>query len=151
MKKIIKLCTALLAVVTLLSFVGCSARSPVTADEFTKQAKAQGFTVKEATAPNADVDKYLTATKAETGTEIVFISFKTDSAAESLYTSFKKNITDGTTATAKTLDSATYSKYTLVNGELNHTLVRMNGTIVYGKATSAHQNQVEDLFKAIKY
>lgn len=151
MKKLIKLCTAVLAVVTLLAFAGCSARSPITADEFTKQAKAQGFTVKEATSSNTDVDKYLTATKDETGTELVFISFKTDAAAESLYTSLKKSISDGTTVAGKALDSATYNKYTLVNGELSHTLARMNTTIVYGKATSVHQNQVDDFFKVIKY
>jgi len=151
LKKLIKLCLAVLAVVTLVSFAGCSARTPISADEFTKQAKAQGFTVKEATSSNADVDKYLTATKEETGTELVFISFKTDAAAEELYTSLKKSISEGTTSSGKALDSATYNKYTLANGELNHTLARMNATIVYGKTTTAYQNQVNDFFKVIKY
>lgn len=151
MKKLMKLCAAVLAAVTLFSLAACSARSPITADEFTKQAKAQGFTVKEASSSNADVDKYLTATKEEAGTELVFISFKTDAAAESLYTSLKKNISDGAAATGKTLDSATYNKYTLVNGELSHTLARMSSTIVYGKANSTNQDQVDSFFKAIKY
>lgn len=151
MKKLMKLCAAMLAVVTLFSLTACSARTPITADEFTKQAKAQGFTVNDASSSNTDVDKYLTATKEETGTEIVFISFKTEAAAETLYTSLKKSISDGTTATAKTLDSATYNKYTLVNGELNHTLARMDSTIVYGKTTSTYENQVDDFFKVIKY
>jgi hypothetical protein len=151
LKKLFKLCAAVLAAVTVVSLAGCSARSPVTADEFTKQAKAAGFTVKEESATNADVVKYLSAVKSETGTEIIFISFKTDDAAESMYTSVKSSITKDTNGTAKTLDSATYSKYTLVNGELSHTLTRMGTTLVYGKATTTHQNQVDDLMKAIKY
>ena len=151
MKKLIKLCTALLAVATLLAFAGCSARSPITADDFSKQAKAQSFTVKDAESSNADVDKYLTATKDETGTELIFISFKTESAAEELYASIKKSISEGASANGKTLDSATYCKYTLVNGELCHTLARMNETIVYGKTTSSHQSEVDNFFKTIKY
>ncbi len=151
MKKLIKFCAAVLAAVTMLSLTACSARSAITADDFSKQAKAQGFTVKESTSSNADVDKYLTATKEEAGTELVFISFKSDSAAESLYTSLKKSISEGAPATGKTLDSATYNKYTLANGELNHTLARMDATLVYGKANSTNQDQVDEFFKAIKY
>lgn len=151
MKKLLKFCAAVLAAVTVFSLAGCSARSPITADEFSKQAKTAGFTVKEATTSNADVSKYITATKTEAGTELVFISFKTDTAAETMYTSLKSSISSGTSGTAKTLDSATYCKYTLVNGELNHTLARMGSTIVYGKATTAVQDQIDSFFKTIKY
>lgn len=151
MKKLFKICAAILAAITVLSFAGCSARTPVTSDEFSKQAKSEGFTVKEETTSNADVVKYVTAIKSETGTEIMYISFKTEAAAEKLYNSVKTGVTEGTNGTSKTLDSATYCKYSLVNGELDHTLARMGSTVVYGKTTTTHQNQVDDLFKAIKY
>ena len=151
MKKLFKFCAAVLAAVTVLSLAGCAARSPVTADEFTKQAKAAGFTVKEESTTNTEFVKYVSATKAETGTELVFISFKTDAAAEETYNSVKSNISTGTSGTSKTLDSSSYCKYSLVNGELDHTLARMGSTIVYGKTTTTHQNQVDELFKAIKY
>ena len=151
MKTLFKICAAVLAVVAVLSMGGCSARTPITADEFTKQAKAAGFTVTEGTAPNADAVKSLSAVKAEAGTELFFISFKTDAAAESMYTQVKSSLSSGTTGVSSTLDSATYSKYTLTVGELNHTLARMGSTIVYGKATTSVKDQVDSFFKTIKY
>lgn len=153
MKKLKKLAAVILTAAMVLSFAGCSARTPVSADEFSKQAKAQGFTVKDnsSSSSNADVDKYIDAVKSETQTEIVFISFKTESAAEEAFTSVKKNVSQGTNAKTTTVDSATYNKYTVSVGELNHTLIRMDSTIVYGKATAAYQNQVDGLLKAIKY
>lgn len=150
MKKLTLFFTAVLAVVSILSFAGCSARSSVTADTFKKQAEAQGFKVTENSSSSADVQKALSAEKSETGTQVVYYSFATESAAEDAYISIKKNITaDG--AAGKSLDTATYTKYTLVNGELSYTLTRMNATIVFGKATTSHQNQVQGLFDAIKY
>lgn len=152
MKKRINRGAALLAfAVLLLAFAGCSARSPITADDFSKQAKSQGFTVKDGNTSNAGVDKYLDAVNSETETEISFLSFQSESSAEETYVSIKKSISEGANANAKTIDSAAYSKVTVVNGELHHTLARMGSTIVYGKATSSHQNQVDDFFKAIKY
>lgn len=151
MKKWIRLCAAALAVTALLAFAGCSARTSITADDFTKQAKNQGFTVKDTAAPSADVDKYVDAVKSETDTEIIYLSFKSETSAETTYNSLKQNASQGTNAKTSTLDSATYNKFTVTNGELNYTIARMDTTVVYGKATSSHQNQVDDFFKAIKY
>jgi uncharacterized lipoprotein YehR (DUF1307 family) len=152
LKKLLKICAAVFALVTVFSLAGCSARTPITADEFTKQAKAAGFTVKEeSAASNLDVDKLISATKSEAGTEIIFVSVKTDSAAEDMYKSIKTSISKDTSGTTSNLDSATYNKYTLVNGELNHTLVRMNKTIVYGKANTSVKDQVDSFFKTINY
>ncbi len=151
MKKIFKLCAAVLAAVTVFSLAGCSARTPITADDFKKQAEAAGFTVTDGSTSNTSVDKYVSAVKAESGTELVFILFKTDAEASEMYSSIKSSIASGTNGTAKNIDSSTYNKYTLLNGELSHTLARMNTTIIYGKTTSAHQNQVDDFFKTIKY
>lgn len=151
MKKLIPFFTAVLAAVTILSLSGCSARSSVSADEFKKQAEAQGFKVTESTASNTNVEKYLSADKTETGTQIVFIKCISDSAAEETYLTIKKTLTDSKGTAGKTLDSATYNKYTMVNGELSHTLARMNSTIVYGKTTTAHQSEVQKLFDTIKY
>lgn len=150
MKKIFKLCTAVLAVVAMLSFMGCSARTPITADDFKKQAESAGFTVTDSTA-SSNVDKYLTAVKSETGSELVYILFATQSEATEMYSSVKTSISEGTNGTATNVDSSSYSKYTLVNGELHHTLTRMGSTIVYGKTTSTYKTQVDDFFKAIKY
>ncbi len=151
MKKLLKFCAAVLAAAAVFSMAGCSARSPITADEFSKQAKAAGFTVQEQTTSAEGVDKVISATKSESGTEIVYLSFKTDSSAEDMYKTIKENISKGTSGTSHTLDSASYCKYTLVNGELNHTLARMNKTIVYGKATTSVKDQVDNFFKTIKY
>lgn len=153
MKKILKLCAAILAAVTVLSLVGCSARTPVTTDVFKKQAETAGFTVTDGSTENASVTKYLSAVKAESGTELVFILFNTEAGASEMYTSIKSSISAGTatSATSTNIDSSFYNKYTLLNGELSHTLARMGTTIVYGKATSVHKNQVDDFFKTIKY
>ena len=150
MKKLIKLCAAVLAAAALFAFTGCSARTPVTADEFKKQAEAAGFTVTDSSA-SANAEKYLSAIKSETGTELAFLSFSSESTATEMYTNLKSSITSGTDGDAKNVDSSSYNKYTLVNGELNHILVRMNKTIVYGKATTTYKNQIEDFFSAIKY
>lgn len=151
MKKLLKFCAAVLAVVVVFSMSGCSARSSITADEFSKQAKAAGFTVQEETTTAEGMDKVVSATKTESGTEIFYISFKEDSSAEDIYKNMRENISKGASGTSSTLDSSTYCKYTLVNGELNHTLVRLNNTIVYGKATTPVKDQVDSFFKTIKY
>lgn len=151
MKKIIKLCAVVLAAAAVFALAGCSARTPVSADEFKKQAEAAGFTVTDSSTSNANVEKYLSAIKNETGTELAFLSFPSESDASEMYATLKSGITTGTDGTAKNIDSSSYNKYTLVNGELNHILVRMNKTIVYGKATSAYKNQIDDFFNAIKY
>jgi len=152
LKKLLKFCAAILVAVTMLSLAGCSARTPITADEFSKQAKAAGFTVKEQDISSvANADKCFDATKSESGTEILFISYKTEAAAQEMYTTIKSKISDGTSGTSTNLDSSSYCKYTLVNGELNHTLSRMGATIVYGKATTTVKDQVDSFFKTIKY
>jgi hypothetical protein len=151
LKKIFKLCAAVLAAVAVFSFAGCSARTPVTADGFKKQAESAGFTVTDSATSNTNVDKYLSAVKSDSGTELIFISFKTEAAASEMYANVKSSISEGTSGTAKNVDSSSYNKYTLLNGELHHTLARMGSTLVYGKTTSAYKNQVDDLFKAIKY
>ncbi len=151
MKQIIKRCSALLCAAVLIVFSGCSARTPITADAFTKEAKAQGYTVTDSSSSATGVDKYLDAVKSQTQTELVFISFKTSSSAEDAYNSIKKSISQGANAKSSTLDSATYNKYTVSVGELSYTLIRMDTTIFYGKATSSHQTEVDDFVKAIKY
>lgn len=151
MKRIIKLCAAILAAAAVFALAGCSARTTVTADEFKKQAESAGFTVTDSSSTNTNIEKYLSAVKSETGTELAFISFTSENAAEEMYANIKSNISAGTDGTAKNVDSSAYNKYTLVNGELNHTLVRMNKTVVYGKATTTYKNQMDDFFKAIKY
>lgn len=151
MKKLLKLCAAILAVVTVLSLAGCSARNPITADDFKKQAEAAGFKVTDNSAQSTSVSKYFSAVKAETGTEIVYILCGTDAAATEMYNSVKTSISAGTSGTSTNVDSSSYNKYTLLNGELTHTLTRMGSTIVYGKTTATHKNQVDDFFKTIKY
>ncbi|NLJ32155.1 MAG: hypothetical protein GX424_11230 [Clostridiales bacterium] len=150
MKKLIPFLAAALAAAAVLSFSGCAARTPVSADNFKKQAESQGFKVTEDSSSGSDAQKVLTAAKSSTGTQIVFYSFASESAAEDAYLSMKDNLS-ATGVSGKTLDTATFSKYTLVNGELSHTLARMDTTIVYGKTTVAHKSEVDQFFSAIKY
>lgn len=150
MKKLTLLFTVVLAAAAVLSFSGCSARSAVTADQFKKQAESLGYKVTEGTASSADIQKSLSAEKSESGSQVVYYSFASDAAAEDAYISVKKNITAGGTK-GKSLDTATYTKYTLVNGELSYTLTRMNATLVFGKTTTVHQDEVTALFDALKY
>lgn len=151
MKKIWNLCAAVLAAAVLFALAGCSARTPITADEFKKQAEAQGFKVTDASGTSPTVEKYFDAVKSETGTDITYLAFSSESAAQESYKTIKANISNGATGASTNVDSSSYNKYTFVNGELSHTLVRMNKTIVYGKTTTAHKNQVDDFLKAIKY
>lgn len=151
LKKRILFFSILLTMVLFFSLAGCSARTPISADEFSKQAKDLGFTVTEQSATNTAVVKYLQADDSKTQTQLIFITFKTESDAQTAYTSVKANVSQGTGAKTTTLDSSSYNKFTVVNGELNYTIIRMNDTLLYGKANSGHQNQVDDFVKAAKY
>lgn len=86
---------------------------------------------------------------AKTSTELVFLSFSDGDSAQAAYTALKKQFAPN--GGGKAVESATYSKYTVTVGELFYTLGRMDETVVYGKATTANQKEVEDFFKAIKY
>ncbi|NLG92221.1 MAG: hypothetical protein GX485_01415 [Clostridiales bacterium] len=151
MKRIWKLCAAVLAAAALFALTGCSARTAVTADEFKKQAEAQGFKVTDTSGYSISAEKCLEATKSETGTNITYLVFSSEASAQQSYKSMKSSISNGTGGKASNVDSSSYNKYPYVNSELTHTLVRMNKTIIYGKATLTHKNQVDDFMKAVKY
>lgn len=150
MKKFSKFIAAVLAVAAILSaFAGCSVRTPVTADGFQKLAKGQGFKVETGAGGSSGVTTYLTATKPESETTVDFLLLQNDSSAEEQYASLKKNAAPN--GGGKAVDSATYNRYIVTNGELYYNIVRMDNTIIYAKSDLTNQDEVDNFIKAAKY
>ena len=149
MKKIWKICAAVLAAAVFTAFAGCSARTAATADSFEKQAKSAGFTVKTATGDSSGATKTLIATKDGTDVEVDFHQFANTYASQNWYSDQKGSMTVGTGKTV--VDSDAYNKYTLSNGEIRYVLVRMDKTALLCKAVSSRQSDVDALLKAIHY
>ena len=153
MKKRTKLCAALLCAVLFLSAAGCSARTPITSDDFKKQAQASEFEIEDSASSSQTVDanaqETVQATNSKTSTILVFLSYSDGDSAQASYTALKKQFAPNGGGSA--VESDTYSKYTVTVGELFYTLVRMDDTVIYGKATLPNEQEVENFFKTIKY
>lgn len=148
MKKIMKICAAVLAVAFFTVFTACSARSTVSADEFQKQAKSAGFTVAAPSSDSSGAKKSLSATKDGTDVEIDYHQFSDAASAEDWYGQGKGSL-QGTGKNV--VDSDAYSKYTVTNGEIYYVLVRMDDTVIVCKSTTAKQSVVDGLLKTLKY
>lgn len=149
MKKFIKIVAAVLAAVSVMAVAGCSARTPLTADSFEKLAKGQGFKVEAAAASDSSGTKSLTATKSESDTTITFTVFKDGSSAADQFSAQKKSVSPN--GGGQSVDSATYSRYTVTNGELYYVIVRMDSTLLSCQAKVTNKDEADNLVKAAKY
>ncbi len=149
MKKIAKICVAVLAAAVFTMFAACSARSAVSADDFQKQAKSAGFTVAAPASDSSGASKSLTATKDGTDVEVDFHQFADAASAQNWYAEQKNTLTDG--SAKNVVDSDAYNKYKLTNGEIFYEIVRMDNTAILCKTTTAKQSTAEGLLKSIRY
>lgn len=91
----------------------------------------------------------LSAAKQKSGTAIVFLMFPDDSSTEAEYETLKKDAAPQ--GGGQTVDSATYNRYIVTNGELYYNIIRMNDTIIDAKANATDKSEVDNFIKAIKY
>lgn len=148
MKKIFKFLVITLAVVVISAFAGCSARAAISADDFQKQAKSAGFTVAEQNSDNSGATKSFAATKSKSDTQIIYYTFSSDSGSQSWYSTVKS----GLTGSGKTVvDSDSYNKYSLTNGEIYYLLVRMDNTGILCKTTVSNKSEADNFINSIKY
>ena len=148
MKKAFEFCMLALAAAAVVSLSGCSARSAVSYGDFEQKAEAAGFKVSEQTAPSEEVTKDLSAAKDGSDTQFSFLTFDTDTHAQSWYFSQKDSLPAG----GKTLvDSDSYNKFTLSNGEIYYVLVRMDNTFLSCQTTVSKADEVGSFLNSIKY
>ncbi|WP_326974912.1 hypothetical protein [Caproicibacter sp. BJN0012] len=148
MKKTAGFLTAALAA-CLLVLSACSARTPISSDDFQKKAEALGYKVSQDSSSSGSDAKTLTAAKSDSDTQITFTTFSDASAAQEQYASLKESLkaTGGTS----TVDSDSYNKYTAQNGEIYYTLVRMGDTLLNCKGTVGKKDEIDNFVKEIKY
>ena len=140
MNRFVKSCAALLAAAAVLASAGCSARQPVTADDFQKQAKSAGYAVSASSGSGA--------TKGGTDVQASFLPFSGASSALSWYNE-QKSALSGSVKTV--VDSDVYNKCEMTNGEIYCLIVRMDKTAVLCKTTTAKKGEAEALVSSIKY
>jgi hypothetical protein len=140
----------LLLLAIIFTFPGCSARSAITADTFQKEAKNCGYTVKQASSTNPSISSYYTGTTSSADDELDYVLTASDSSALEIYNSMKNSIETGG-GTPQPIDSSSYSKYVVTNGEMYYVLTRVDKTVVYAKSTSSNKANVDKFFNAIKY
>lgn len=150
MKKIKRCSLFLLLLVLIFSFTACSARTAITADTFQKEAKNCGYTVKQTTSTNTNITSAYTGTTSNADDELDFVIAESDAAAQDVYNSMKDSI-KVKDSKPQTIDSSTYSKYVVTNGELYYVLARIDKTVVYAKAMTSNKATVDKFFNAIKY
>ena len=148
MKNMFKFCVLALSVVVMLACAGCAARTAITSDDFQKQAKSSGFTVTAETSPSTYVTKDFLAAKNDSDIQITFLSFDTAEHAQSWFSTQKGS----QTGSEKTIvDTETYNKCTVTNGEIYSLLIRMDNTFVSCKTTLAKKSEVDNFISTIKY
>ena len=151
MKKFAKLFAVAFAALTVLTAAsGCSARTPSTTDSFQKLAKDQGFSqIEDATASYSPASKAISAAKSESDTQLVFLQYSDDSDAQDEYQALKKQAAPN--GGGNSVDSATYNRYIVTNGELYYNIIRMDSTLLFCQATDTNKDEVDSFVKAIKY
>ena len=150
MKKLNKCSLFLLLFAIIFTFPGCSARNAITADTFQKEAKSSGYTVKQNTSTNTSVVSYYTGTTSSTDDELDYLTASSVSSAQEIYNSMKDSIVAGDNK-PQNIDSSSYSKYAVTNGEIYYVLVHVDKTVVYSKTTVANKTKVDKFFSSIKY
>ena len=146
-KKLSVFWAAVLAASVFLS--GCSARTPASAEDFQKQAKALGYQVSEDTAETSETTKACLAQKDDADAVAVFYVFSDGSTAQERYALLKKGMSSA--ADGSTVDSSAYNKYVCRNGEIYYTIVRMDETVLSCKGTVARKDEIDSFVKALKY
>ena len=139
----------LFTVIFMLTTVGCAVRRAVTSDAFKKEAEKEGFTVSEKTSSDSDVSKYLIASKKGSDTKIVYLSFEGSSSAHDRYVAAIGDLIPS--GGKDTVDSDTYNKYSVSNGELYYTIARMDATVIYCTTTVSKKSEADGFMKAMKY
>lgn len=135
-------------VVFLFLFAGCSARTAISSNDFQSQAKSSGFTVSDNSTDESGAEKALIATKDGTDVQIDFYEFSDANASQNWYTTQKTELgTSGKTV----VDSDVYNKYSLQNGDICYTVVRMDKTAVLCKTVASKKGVADDFLKKIKY
>lgn len=148
MSKIRHFCTMGIIGLFLFLFVGCSARTVISANEFQSQAKSSGFTVTANSSDESGAQKSLTATKDGTDVQINFYEFADASASQTWYTAQKAQLG---TAGKTVVDSDAYNKYSVQNGDFSYIAVRMDKTAILCKTVASKKSVAEDFLKKIKY
>ncbi|WP_411675795.1 hypothetical protein [Caproicibacter sp.] len=126
----------------------CSARTPISADDFQKKAEAAGYKVTQDTSYGSDA-KSLVASKSDSDTQITFAVFTDSTSAQQKYASLKKSLT--VTGGESTVDADAYNKYTAENGEIYYTIIRMDNTLLDCKGTIAKKDEIDSFVKTVKY
>lgn len=148
MKKSAVFCAAVLAAAAVL-LTACSARTPVSSDDFQKKAEAAGFTVAADASGSSDGVKSLSAVKSDADTEISFFEFSDGASAQDRYAALKKEVS--ASGDGNTVDSSAYNKYVGQNGEIYYTLVRMDNTVLSCKGTVTNKKLIDDFVGELKY
>lgn len=136
----------LLCILLPLCFCACSAKTAVTAKDFSAEAKKAGFTA-ESQEKEYGIAKQVTVKKGSAN--VTFLVLSDDETARNVYNNIKKSIS--VSQGAKNIDSSPYSRYEAVNGDKFHLLARMGSTIFFGDGNTSDKSAIENLAKSIKY
>ena len=124
---------------------GCSARSAVTPETFQSAAESAGFTVTQEGAQQG-TEAYYTASKDDI--DVSYVEYGSSADAQGAYATMKKSIeAEG----ASVVESDSYCKYTVTNGEMYHVIIRSGATLVYGKTPASGQSSLDQLVSDLDY
>ena len=124
---------------------GCSARSAVTPETFQSAAESVGITVTQEEAQQG-TEAYYTASKDDI--DVSYVEYGSSADAQGAYATMKKSIeAEG----ASVVESDSYCKYTVTNGEMYHVLIRSGATLVYGKTPASGQSSLDQLVSDLDY
>ena len=125
---------------------GCSARSAVTPETFQSAAESAGFTVTQEEAQQG-TEAYYTASKDDI--DVSYVEYGSSADAQGAYATMKKSI--GSEGASVVVESDSYCKYTVTNGEMYHVLIRSGATLVYGKTPASGQSSLDQLVSDLDY
>ena len=140
-------------ILALCLLVGCSAKTPLTAEEFTDLMEQAGYQIYDGSVENQGVMVFLPAVDPDDRFDIEFYVFYSSETAEYAFDGIKAGLKSQNGVWYMTTDiaAANYSRYSGTQNDIYYIVSRIDNTIIYVMTEAENKNEVNETLKTLGY
>lgn len=132
-------------------FAGCSAKTPVTLDEFKQTMQKAGYSIHDVTAQYGEIAQSVTVARKD-NYQVEFFVLKSDEDAAASFASNKNRLEPMEGGNVKTsVTASNYSSYNLTTKDQFYGVYRVGHTMIYLRVPKEQKDAVSELVKALGY
>lgn len=156
MKKLCKVIVFPLCLLLILSFAGCSSKTPVTLDTFKTAMADKGYEIVDIGEQYADDEKIKSAHLALDATEsyqIEFYELVDENYAKALLNGNKNKFEENKSSVhaSSSVNASNHSKYTLSGGGEFVIISQVSNTVIFVHASSDYKDEVKAVLEELGY